>query len=620
MAEANAEWDNTLQRKQPGLAEALKIVEAVESPTAARSAQMLYHLGSALNREGKARRLDSGEQARVASAVAKLTGLMLAEEPSNPGSKRIEQLDGKELSLSAWALSKAKPIRGVQVSRLGLALADEALHGAAMDAVGWRNWSGLLYGLANAGITCRGHKQVEQLFAKAVTQCLPGKVRQDGNPQSVSNTFYATAIAGYAGDLVQLVSALAVNVDKVMQGAKAQEWANMLWAFGRHDDAKAGRLGQGLVGIVEAGVAAVRELANRDEVKPQDVSNVLWALAKLGHSADVGAIHDLAAVLARQAGNAKPQELANTLWALARLGSGIDLGVVRELVTAIVEQASKAKSQELANTLWALGKLGWYDAAVYSSLLLALLHKDGGTKPQHFSNALLGCAEAQHWDSSVEGLAGLISMQDEQQWGQWNGQDVANSLYAWAVFTAVGAAPASSSFSKMAQQLFGQAARVGFSGYNESGKQQLFLAHRVAEHVGLPGGGLLRDSKLLQACAQTNKSQLFALQEGNRRTASMEIEVVAALQHAGYEVERAVVVEGKFVQMRAQGTAFRVVTEDQFLVPPARLRGSIAVHVAHAGWVCKGCVVVSELEWAELQGDKQRQQDFLMQCMLRVQR
>ncbi len=582
MAEANAEWDDTLRRKQPGLAEALEIVEAAESPTAARTAQMLYHLGSALNREGKARRLDSREQTQVARAVAKLTDLMLAEELSNPGSKRIEQLSGKELSLSAWALSKAKAIRGVQVTRLGLAMADVALHGAAMDADGWRNWSGLLYGLAKAGISCRGNRQVEQLFAKAVTQCLPDKIRQECNAQDVSNTFHAIAIAGYAGDLKQLVSALAMIVDKVMQGATAQAWANTLWAFGRLEDAKAGRLGQGGVAIVQAGAAVVRELANRDEADPQAVSNVLWALAKLGHSADVGAIHGLAAALARQAGKATPQNLANTLWAL--------------------------------------GKLGWYDAAAYSSLLLALLHKGSGADPQALSNALLGCAEAQHWDSSVEGLAELISMQNEQQWGQWNGQDMANSLYAWAVVTAVGAAPASGSSSKMAQQLFGQAARVGLSGFNESGKRQLFLAHQVAEHVGLPGGGLLRNKKLLQACKQANQSSKYLLQKRLLSGGSKHAhEVEAALQQAGFEVERAVVVQSAFVQMRAHGTAFQFVNaEDQFLVPPARLRGSIAVHVARAGWVCKGCVVVSEYEWAGLQGDMQKQQEFLVQCMLSV--
>ncbi len=571
-----------MRRKQPRLAEALEVVEAAESPTATHTAQMLYHLGSALNRESKARRLDSREQTQVARAVAKLKDLMLAEEPSNPGSKCIEQLSGKELGLSAWALSKARPIRGVQVKQLGLALADVALHGAAMDVEGWRSWSGLLYGLANAGISCRGNKQVEQLFAKAVTQCLPDKIRQECNAQDVSNTLHATAIAGDAGDLEQLVSAIAVNVDKVMQGATAQAWANTLWAFGRLEDARAGRLGQGVVAIVQAGVVAVRELANRDEAQLQAVSNVLWALAKLGHSADVGAIYDLATALARQAEN--------------------------------------ANTQDLANALWALTKLGWYDAAVYSSLLLALLHKGSDANPQQLSNALLACAEAQHWDSSVEGLAEQTSMQDEQQWGRWNGQDIANSLYAWAVLMAVCAAPASGSFSKMAQQLFTQAARVSPSDFITRGKRQLFLAHQVAEHVGLPGGGLLRKKELLQACKQANQLSAYLLQRrffpGGLKHV---LEVEAALQHAGFEVERAVVVESEVVQMRAQGTAFRFVpADDLFLVPPARLRGTVAFQIARASWVCKGCIVISECEWADLQGDMQEQQAFLAQRMLEV--
>ncbi len=126
LAEASADREDALRRKQPGLAMALEMVEAAESPTAAHTAQLLYGLGSAIYREGKARRLDSREQTQVASAVAKLTDLMLAGKPGSPGSKHIVQQSGKGLSLSAWALSKAKPFRGVQVSRLGLALADVA--------------------------------------------------------------------------------------------------------------------------------------------------------------------------------------------------------------------------------------------------------------------------------------------------------------------------------------------------------------------------------------------------------------------------------------------------------------------------------------------------------------
>ncbi len=73
----------------------------------------------------------------------------------------------------------------------------------------------------------------------------------------------------------------------------------------------------------------------------------------------------------------------------------------------------------------------------------------------------------------------------------------------------------------------------------------------------------------------------------------MENVVAAVLQQAGFEVEKAVIVEREFVRTRTQGTAFHFVTaEDQFLVPPARLRWSIDVHIAYACWVCKGCDVV----------------------------
>jgi len=98
----------------------------------------------------------------------------------------------------------------------------------------------------------------------------------------------------------------------------------------------------------------------------------------------------------------------------------------------------------------------WAGMMLLFTALSAFVQKVNDAKPQDFSNVMIGCAEMCHWDSSMEGLAGSVSKQSEQQWGKWNGQDLANSLYAWAMLTAAAPAAASESlvFKSMAQQLF----------------------------------------------------------------------------------------------------------------------------------------------------------------------
>jgi hypothetical protein len=575
---------------------------------------MLYHLGSALK---KGPRPSRGDEQRVVNAMSKLTGLLLKSSSNSSSSMpRIEQLDGRYLSQSAWALSQVRSVRGTVVTSLDLAIADQALHGEAMKAEGWRNWSGVLYGLAKAGICCKDSEQVQQLFAYAVTQRLPQLLaqKQRCESQSLSNTFHATVTAGYSGSLEPLVSAVAGDLSRVMDGAKPQEWANLVWACAKQGESGSGRLGQGMEAILQGAASAMASLASN--AKPQALSNALWAFACFSwYDADI--VSKLAAAMAKQVVYSKPQELSNALWALSKLGwyDAID---IRELAAAMAEQATNSKPQGLSNALWALSKLGWYDASVYSTFTSVFLQKGSSADPQHFSNVLLSCAEARHWDSSMEGLLEFVSKQSEQQWGKWNGQELSNSLYAWSVLTAAGppAASASPSFKVMAQQLFSQVSRRGPSAFVDLGLAQLYLAHQVAVYGKLPGGGLSADVKLLHKSADVNQVFLKGLQKKARRTAQFEGDVAAALQCAGFAVKGPSIEGGEFIMMQAQGVAIRVAsTNEYFKVPLDLLSGYSAIHVVLAGWVCGSSIVVSEAEWAGLKSDPQQQQAYVAQRM-----
>jgi hypothetical protein len=554
VSEANAEYEATKRRKQPTLPEALSYVEAAASPSADRTAEMLYHLGSAL-KEGP--RPSRGDEERVVDAISKLTGLLL-ESSSNSSSSnmpRIEQLDGRYLSQSSWALSQVRSVRGTAVRTLGLAIAEQALHGEVMKAEGWRNWSGVLYGLAKAGICCKDSEQVQQLFACAVTQRLPQlpAQKQGCTAQDVSNTFHATVTAGYSGSLEPLVLEVAGDLSRVMEGATAQAWANVLWACAKQGESVSGRLGQSMPVLLREGAASIAGLA----------------------------------------------------------------------------KSGSAMSQDMSNALWALSKLGWYDASVYSTLSSAFLQKSNDAKPQECSNMLIGCAEACHWDSSMEGLAEFVIKQSEQQLGKWKEQELSNSLYAWAVLTAAGppAASGSPSFKVMAQQLFGQVSKGGPSAFVDLHLRQLYLAHQVAVYGKLPGEGLSADAIQLEKVVASYRGMLRAMQtavknsQGSR--GAIEQQVVEALQRVGYQVKVAQVVEmnglKEVAPLLVQGVAVRVMSvDDYFHSPPDLLSGSKQIHNVLASWVCGSSIVVPEAEWAGLKGDPQQQQAYVAQRMQEV--
>jgi hypothetical protein len=325
-------------------------------------------------------------------------------------------------------------------------------------------------------------------------------------------------------------------------------------------------------------------------------------------------------------GSVVPQDLSNVLWAFARF-SWYDASAVGELASAIAKQArgNLTTDQNLANTLWALSKLGWYDVSVYSTLTSAFVKKFNDATFQGLSNVLFSCAEVRHWDSSMEGLAEFVSKQSEQQWGKWNGQDLANSLYAWAVLTAAGpnAASASPSFKSMAQQLFSQVSKRGPSAFIDLELSQLFVAHQVAVYRKLPGDSLYADAQLLEKVVAADKAYMNELQ---RMVKGGEInEVAAALQRVGYEVEVAQVVQNgglkRRVPLLAQGVAVRVMFVDAyFRSPPDLLSGSKQIHVVLAGWVCGSSIVVPEAEWADLKSDPQQQQAYMAQRMQEVVR
>eukprot|EP00928_Gymnodinium_smaydae_P014793 TRINITY_DN15437_c0_g1_i3.p1 TRINITY_DN15437_c0_g1~~TRINITY_DN15437_c0_g1_i3.p1 ORF type:complete len:652 (+),score=55.92 TRINITY_DN15437_c0_g1_i3:133-2088(+) len=135
-------------------------------------------------------------------------------------------------------------------------------------------------------------------------------------------------------------------------------------------------------------------------MKPFEVSNFVWAYAKLTAPAP-----DLFRVvgdrfLARSPGDFKPQCLATLAWAYASSGiqdAFIFSGVAEELAANV----HSMKTQEMSNTLWAFAKSSFVDVTFFDTIGTAAVSKKlvGKFKAQELSNSVWAFAKANivHW-------------------------------------------------------------------------------------------------------------------------------------------------------------------------------------------------------------------------------
>jgi hypothetical protein len=157
-------------------------------------------------------------------------------------------------------------------------------------------------------------------------------------PQEISNSVWAFATVGFGYDeacgtnshndyihvttddpgrdkaiIFDALEVIAENAIKRLDRFKAQELNNLAWGFARlgHRSEKAERL---FVGVA-------KELVQRTwQFKPQDIGTTLWSLATAG-CYDYEAFNAGASRLnIRQIRTFKPQEMSNTVWAIATAG------------------------------------------------------------------------------------------------------------------------------------------------------------------------------------------------------------------------------------------------------------------------------------------------------------
>lgn len=158
---------------------------------------------------------------------------------------------------------------------------------------------------------------------------------------------------------------------------------------------------------------------SKELTAPRSMMKVVWALGKLGlHGGEVeGIVADFAAAAPPRLSQFSPQELSNMLWGLARITDSAKRQVTDAAVLAhAVMREGTARlvsfsTQCLTNSLWAVAKLGLrgHEVAVFTRECVLQIHSVifKEMSPQGLANSLWACAKIQ-----CEGREGPILESD----------------------------------------------------------------------------------------------------------------------------------------------------------------------------------------------------------------
>jgi len=167
---------------------------------------------------------------------------------------------------------------------------------------------------------------------------------------------------------------------------KPYELSNLLWAYGKLH-----------IGAPDLFVAAADRIRHRKEgeYKVQCLSTIAWCFATM-HLRDAAIFRSIGKELALYPDEAKPQEISTTLWAFAK-----NRHASAPLFEAFGQAALKNgliwqfKLQELSNTAWAFATAGLVNIELFEQIERAVLVKLPDMEPQSIANIMWALAKLQ---------------------------------------------------------------------------------------------------------------------------------------------------------------------------------------------------------------------------------
>ena len=375
--EAGSAGQRRLNRALVETAGARNVLELTASWMAAGHALSTVNTSTALHRLAQhARRDGAGAEAAVVQspAFAALKGLAL---------EQLGSMDNQALANTMWAFGAlpaacaAECGGGLEPYEAEVARRVESLDGPELTQILWA--------LATLGRAPRA--TLDACTARLV------RIARRLKPGEVSILVWAFAKMGHRPD----EAALPVLVDVClvqMVAFKAQELANCLWGFAS----------MGVYPGDEFLRALSQEARSRPgaEFSASNVAQMLWGFAALSYEPDLAALEFFSAQIEARLPEFSAQGLSMVLWSYARLGTGPD----RQTLDALVGQCDVGRMnlQDLTNIMWSLVVMRHYSPAGTAFICEAWEALEGYA-PGAFSTAALSSV-AYVWLAAQKELPG----------------------------------------------------------------------------------------------------------------------------------------------------------------------------------------------------------------------
>jgi len=167
----------------------------------------------------------------------------------------------------------------------------------------------------------------------------------------VSAAWVCTARIG--GEVSGVVAALQDLTRDLLVQMGGRQIANVMHSMAKlHTSQDATMWEGGDLGLLEA--LQRRATVTSGEFTPQNVGNVLWALATMGVRADRELLKAMQIRGTATAGEFTPQNLANLLWGLATLAERADRELLEAMKIRGTATAGEFSPQDVSNVLWSL--------------------------------------------------------------------------------------------------------------------------------------------------------------------------------------------------------------------------------------------------------------------------
>ncbi|KAL4458727.1 hypothetical protein ABPG75_013592 [Micractinium tetrahymenae] len=274
---------------------------------------------------------------------------------------QIEEFKPQGLANIVWGLGKM----GVKVTHevrqmvevLGREMTAQLTHARHKGSVAPQNVSNMLHGLTNIGVA-----PAPELLS-ALARCADSMLRQFG-PQELTNTVWSFSQMFKQGvHLPPDVNALIDRVpDEVLLLFGDRAWR------ARVKPQTISNLGIAYAHLRRAPQMLMMELMGEAlpmlaQFKPQELSNLLWAMATMGFYPGASTVDAITRAAGSAADRMKPQEIANTCWAWATMRHFPGAATMDTMLAHADAQLDRFKSQELGMLCWAVAKLGYMPAA-----------------------------------------------------------------------------------------------------------------------------------------------------------------------------------------------------------------------------------------------------------------